>query len=325
MENVRLALIVASRGEGWGGVVPKPQLRKLSLTEFKPEIVTQALREMSVRMKSRFSDAELRGHAEHVHRLCEGLPALLYRYLNWVHEQKWVGMEHLQEEHQFDRLTQPYIERELLSPGSLFGPGAAPTGEQRRCVEKALQILVTYRFFTHAHLSQHTGPDGDLQPFLDIMGWKVEKLLTAVGGTDLLDRPQRQAWDSIYAPIRRLLCRSWYPSDANLAHAHFAAGQFIRSWGSKQTGSDQALALVECLWHESQLLWLNRAANREQTLIELAKQMSGGLVESPGWTPDELRRYAVNRMDEDEELVEAVGRIGVSIDDLMEAVGASQP
>jgi hypothetical protein len=53
--------------------------------------------------------------------------------------------------------------------------------------------------------------------------------------------------------------------------------------------------------------------------------MSGGLVESPGWTPDELRRYAVNRMDEDEELVEAVGRIGVSIDDLMEAVGASQP
>jgi hypothetical protein len=323
-KNIRFALVVASRGVGWGGVIPKPQLRKLRLTEFKPEIIAQALREMSGRMGSRFGDAELRQHAEHVDRLSEGLPALLYSYLNWIHDQNWAGMDRLAEEHQFDQLTQPYINRELLSAGSLFGPGAAPTEEQRSCVEEALRILVAYRFFTKAHLSQHTGPDRTLQPFLDTVGWTLEKLIDEIGGTDLLDRPQSHPWDSIYAPIRRLLSRSWYPSDASLAHAHFSAGQFMQSWGSAQQGSDQAVALVECLWHQSQLLSLNGAPNPGQDLLDFARRMAGALTESTGWSVAELRKYAVNRMDEDEELAEAAERIGLPIDELIEAVGGNQ-
>lgn len=323
-ENIRFALVVASRGVGWGGVSPRPQLRKLRLTEFRAEIIAQALREMSGRMRRMFSDEELRRHAKHVDRLSEGLPALLYSYLSWIHEQNWVRMGRLEEEHQFDRLTQPYIDRELLSAGSLFGPGAAPTEEQRRCVEAALRILVAYRFFTKAHLSQHTGQGGILQPFLDIVGWTLDKLIDEIGGTDLLDRPQSHPWDSIYAPIRRLLSRSWYPSDASLADAHFSAGQFMRSWGSAQLGSDQAVALVECLWHRSQLLSLNGAPNPGQDLLEFARHMTGNLTESPGWSVNELRNYAVIRMNEDEELAEAAERIGVSIDELMEAVGGNQ-
>ena len=323
-ENIRFALVVASRGVGWGGVSPKPQLRKLRLTEFKPEIIAQALREMSGRMGSRFGDAELRRHAEHVDRLSEGLPALLYSYLNWIHDQNWVGLDRLEEEHQFDRLTQPYIDRGLLSAGSLFGPGAAPTEEQRSCVEAALRILVAYRFFTKAHLSQHIGAGGSLQPFLDTVGWTLEKLIDEIGGTDLLDRPQSHPWDSIYAPIRRLLSRSWYPSDASLAHAHFSAGQFMQSWGSAQLGSDQAVALVECLWHRAQLLRLNGALNPGQDLLEFARQLAGNLTESPGWSVAELRKYAVIRMGEDEELAEAAERIGISIEDLIEAAGGNQ-
>ena len=323
-EHIRFALVVASRRVGWGGVTPRPQLRKLRLTEFKPEIIAQALRDMSGRMGAGFSDVELRRHAEHVDRLSEGLPALLYSYLSWIRKQNWVGMEDLAEEHQFDRLTQPYIDRELLSAGSLFGPGAAPTEERRSCVEAALRILVAYRFFTKAHLSQHTGSDGILQPFLDTVGWTLEKLIDEIGGTDLLDRPQDHPWDSIYPPIRRLLSRSWYPSDASLAHAHFSAGKFMQSWGSAQLGTDQAVALVERLWHRSQLLSLNDASNPRQDLLEFARQMAGSLTESPGWSTGELRNYAVNRMGEDEELADAAELIGVSIDELMEAVGGNQ-
>jgi hypothetical protein len=323
-ENIRFALVVASRGVGWGGVTPRPQLRKLRLTEFKLEIIVQALREMSRRMGFRFGERDLRQYAEHVNRLSEGLPALLYRYLSWIHDHNWVSVEDLAEEHQFDQLTQPYINRELLSAGSLFGPGAAPTEENRSCVEEALRILVAYRFFTKAHLSQHTGPGGTLQPFLETVGWTLEKLIDEIGDTDLLDRPQSHPWDSIYAPIRRLLSRSWYPSDASLAHAHFSAGQFMQSWTSAQSGSDQAVALVECLWHQSQLLSLNGAPNPGQDLLDIARHMAGSLTESPGWSVDELRNYAVIRMREDEELAEAAERIGVSNDELMEAVGGNQ-
>lgn len=323
--GVRLALIVASRGEGWGSVSPDPRLRKCTLSEFKVGIVAEALHDMSVRMGYSFSADDLRPYAVYVHRLCEGLPALLYQYLKWIHDVNWIGLHRLFEKRQFDRLTQPYIERELLDQGSLFGPGAAPTAEQRECVAKALEILVPYRLYTRAHLSRHMGPDGALQLLLEPMGWTMEKLLDAVDETDLLYRPQDQPWEVIYSPIRRLLCRYWYSLDASLAHAHSVAGQFMQSWGISQTGSERAVALVECLWHESQVLRLNRAVNPAQELIEFARRMSTVLLESPGWTPDELRRYAVHRMDEDEELVEAAERIGVSMEDLIAAVGVSQP
>ena len=320
-EGVRLAVIVASRGQGWSGV-SQPRLKRRPLSEFTVDIVMKALSDMSVRQKYGLGPEQLRLYATRIHRLCEGLPALLYQYLSWIQVERWAGLDRLLEEQQFSLLTHPYIERELLSEGSLFGPGAAPTDEQRRCIAAALQILVPYRLYTRAHLSQHAGP---LQPLLEPMGWTMEKLLVAVNGTDLLYQADDQPWEVIYEPIRRLLCRYWYPSDASLAYAHTMAGQFIRSWGDSQSGYEEAVALVECLWHESQVLSLNRAVNPEQKLIGLAMQMSTALTESPGWTPGEIRRIAANRMSKDDELVEAAANISVSIDDLVDAVMVSQP
>jgi hypothetical protein len=271
------------------------------------------------------SNETLRKWAVHVHRLCEGLPALLYKYLNWIHEQDFVDLDRLLfEDRIFNRLTQPYIEGELLSEGSLFGPGAAPTDEERECVGRALRFLVPYRLYTNAHLSQHLGPAGQLETHLTSLGWTLEKLLNAVGGTDLLYHPQPQPWEVIYSPIRRILCRYWYPSRPSSMQAHLDARQFVRKWGSSQTGTDKAVALIECLWHQTQVLTMNRAADRGQVLLRLARDLSNELLDTPGWTPDELRVFAARRISEDEELVEAIEMVGVSVEDLLAAVGGSQ-
>jgi len=323
--GVRLTLIVASRGKGWASVSPEPRLQRCDLSEFHAGIVQDVLEKMAGRLGFHLRADQLELYAGHIHRLCEGLPALLYEYLNWIQDEDWSGLDRLIDDRQFAVLNTPYIERELLSAGSLFGPGAAPTDEHRRCVAEAVQILVPYRLYTRAHLSQHVEPDGRLHRLIEPMGWTMEKLLNAVIETDLLYQPQGQPWDVIYSPIRRLLCRYWYSSDANLRHAHTVAGHFVRTWGGNQTGWEQAVALVECLWHESHVLMLDRTVNPAQELIDLARQLSADLRESPGWTPDALRRFAVDRIGEDEELVEAARLVGVSIEDLMDAVGVSRP
>lgn len=324
-KGVWLALVVASRREGWDGVASAPRLKFRGLSEFTREVVAKALEDMRDRMEYGPLPADqLQQYAEHVHRLSEGLPALIYRYLDWIHGQRWVGLQHLLEERQFDVLTQPYIE-ELLSPGSLFGPGAALNDELRLCAREALQLLVPYRLYTHAHLDKHLQPGGDLHHFAEKMGWDAAKLVAALTDTDLNHRPQDELWEVIHPPVRRLLCRYWYPSDASLANAHFAAGQFVQVLSNSVTGSDRAVYFVECLWHKSQLLMLNRTADAKGELTKFAGQLSRELLDSSIYSSIGLRTYAANRMRKDEELEKASKLIGVSYDELINTVGGSQP
>jgi hypothetical protein len=325
-KGVRLALIVATRGKGWDGITPQPRLRLCRLSQFTLEVVVRALEDMREDMGYEpLPASELQQYAEHVHRLSEGLPALLYRYLDWIHGNSWVGLDHLREERQFDVLTQPYIE-ELLHPGSLFGPGAALTDELRLCAREALQLLVPYRLYTHAHLGKHLERGGDLYRFAETMGWDVEKLISALSSTDLNERPQKEIWEVIYAPIRRLLCRYWYPSDESLADAHSAAGQFVRARCDTVTGLDRTAYFVECLWHKSQLLILNRAVDAQEDLKTFARDLSRDLLTaSPDFSSAELRNYAASRMRDDEELTNAVRLIRVSYEELVSIVGGNQP
>jgi hypothetical protein len=316
--DVRPALIVASRREEWPGV-SKPRLAQLPLTEFKSDVMVDALGNMSVRMKRNLSQAELARRAKVVHGLSEGLPALLYKYLDWIRRNNLIGLDSLREKAQFDELSEPYIKRDLISPNSLFGSGPAPSDDEFACVEQALRVLVRYRLFTHSHLLHHAKSPGSLPDSMRTVGWSVERLWAAVSGTDLLQRPQREPWHEIYAPIRRLLFRYWYTSEINLADAHRSAGRFVRSWAEGQTGSDQSVVLVECLWHESQVLKLSRAMDAEERLTRVARQMSEDLVAS-AWTQETLRQYAVTRMRKDDELADAVEEIGVSFDSLVDAV-----
>ena len=319
-KKVRLALVVASRHEDWLGITPKPRLQLLPLTEFKVDVMSDALHDMSRDMRRDFSSAELLKYAELVHRLSEGLPALLYRYLNWIHQEEWTDLERLRQKRQFDQLTKPYIERELVCPGSLFGNGAAPAAEQLLALEQALRVLVPYRIFTTAHLHHHAEPGGALHDVLQTLRWSAEDLWAAISGTDLLYRPLKEPWQAIYAPIRRLLCRYWYSSDDRLAEAHLAAARFVRWWANEEMGRDQSVVLVECLWHESQVLRLNRATNAAETFTELASELSRSLTKAHAYTEATLRNYAVDLIKEDEELLDAVAAIDVSFDQLTDAV-----
>lgn len=324
--DVRLALIVASRRERWNGLGHRPHLtlQPLPLTEFDARVVEAVLREMSARMGYDVSDArvqsQVQSHAKEMYLLSEGLPALLNRYLSWIRAESFTGLN-LQQNLQFNELTRPYIEQELLSASSLFGRGAAPTDDQHRCVTRALQLLAPYRFFTQAHLSPHAKESGALRPFMQVLGWEFHNLWNEVTNTDLLDRPQPQPWEVIHAPIRRLLCRFWYPLDAHLEYAHRTARQFMLDWGSKQSGGERSRALVECLWHESQVLTLNRDVNAAEKLTAFARQMSQVLSASSGsWSPNELQNHAAYLIGQDTEVGDAARSLGFSVDRLTSAV-----
>lgn len=320
-KEVRLTLIVASRRDKeWLGVTPRPRLELLKLTKFGIDVMYDALQELSIRMGRTFSQTELLQQAELVHRLSEGLPALLYRYLNWIYEEQWTDLKRLTEKTQFDELTKPYIEDELISVSSLLGSGSVSTSDQRFGLERALQILVRYRLFTQSHLRHHTQPGGSLHSVVGALGWSVEELWDAVSSTDLLSRPLKEPWQEIYAPIRRLLCRYWYSSQTSLADAHRDASQFVRSWADGQMGSDQSVVLVECLWHEAQVLILSRSSDMGEQFIELARDLSRTLAQSSAYTQNDLRQYAVTRMTDDDELVEAVELIGVPFNELVNAI-----
>jgi hypothetical protein len=325
-KDVSLCLIVASRREGgWLGV-GRPRMRQLTLSEFKPQVVFDVMWEMSRQMKHNFGTADLQSHAEVVHQRSEGLPALLYRYICWIHDERWIDLDRLQENRLFRQLAQPYIDDELLAPDSLFGPvDDSPTDAQCRGLANVLRALVPYRLLTQAHVRQRAGTAGAVQSVLDSLGWPVEKLWEAIRNTDLLSAPQHNAWEEISPPIRRLLCRYWYPSEETLAYAHDVAGQFVRSWGSAQPeGPDQTLVLIESLWHELQLLKLKRAENARERLTGLAQMLSAGLVRARWWEPDDLRKRAEDMIRMDEELVSAADAIGVSLDNLVEAVWLSR-
>jgi TIR domain-containing protein len=318
--RVRLALIVASRREDWLGITPKPRLQLLPLTEFKVDVMSEALQELSGGMELDFSSTELLKYAQLVHGLSEGLPALLYRYLDWIRQEQWTDLERLRQKRQFDQLTKPYIERELVSSTSLFGSGTEPTADQKLALEQALRVLVPYRIFTTAHLHHHAAPGGALHEVLGTLGWSAEDLWAAVSSTDLLYRPLKEPWQAIYAPIRRLLCRYWYSSDDRLAEAHLAAAEFVRRWANEEMGRDQSVVLVECLWHESQVLRLDRTVNAAETFTVLASELSRGLTRAHAYTEEILRSYAVDLMREDEELMDAAAAIHVSFDQLTDAV-----
>jgi len=318
--NARLALVAASRRENeWKGVHPAPRLQIRRLTEFKVEVINEALHKLAQDMHRPFTLPDLQPLAQRVHALSEGLPSLLVGCLNWIREREWTGLERLEDQATFEEIARPYIDNELLSPSSLRGFGSMPTSAERAAIQKALLTMSPYRFLTVSHLSRHT-KQGDLQDAIDLLGWSVEHLWAAVSGTDLLYRPLREPWLEIYAPIRRLLFRHSYPSHASRGQAHHEACDFMQSFIIGQSGSDQCRVLVECLWHEAQALILEQPEDLAETLIRFARELDARLTPNPAFDKPALRDYAAWCMTNDQEFAENVASFPGLFDRLVEAV-----
>jgi hypothetical protein len=322
--DLRLAFVVASRREDeWRGVVPDPRFHILPLTQFKEDVVRQALYDLAQQMEFSFPHDMLQRNAASVLRLSEGLPALLAGCLQWIQSQQWDRLDRLDTQELFESLARPYIKDRLLSLDSLFPRGGENLGAQREALEEAFRALAPYRFFTQAHL-RHVESAPALAEVLDRLDWTIEDLGEAISNTAPLERPLDELWQEIHAAIRRLLYRYYYKSSDERVSAHVKAGEFIGVWANKQMGREQVIGLVECLWHEAAALQIERPANMEARLSQTARKLSTNLTPSPAYTTAELRAYAAERMHDDEELQEALRDLPGLLDQLIGIVKAPQ-
>ena len=207
--QARLAVVVASRRDTeWRGLLDGYPPSVLQLTEFTSDVVLQALGDLAVAMRpDGFPDGVVRQNAERVHKLSEGLPALLVRCLQWIQENEWTSLERLESREVFTDLAEPYIRKDLLAPESLFPlthgrpqpDTSGPLGAASEALEHAIRNLVTYRLFTQSHLQHHLG-DPDLARCMADLNWQVEDLWREISGTALLARPLDEPGSSYRPP-----------------------------------------------------------------------------------------------------------------------------
>jgi hypothetical protein len=317
-DEVRLGLVVASRREdGWRGATPPPRISAISLTEFNITVVQQALRDLAHATDRDPFRSDLRPVAVLVHSMTEGLPALLSDCLLWIRQQHWVGLNRLKNYTLFKKLAEGYISGHLLSRDSLLSELRELTGETKgsneestlRALEQAYRALGPYRLFTQSHVRDQLEHNEELTGAVNDAGWTLPDLWNAISGTALLLRPLNEPWQEIHPAIRRLLHRYFYDSLTKQAQVHENALVFVKVWGERQYGKEQIVGLVECLWHEAMALCGANDKEFKDRLCESARVLSRELKESPLYTVDELRRYAAERIGDDDELIGVLGRV----------------
>jgi hypothetical protein len=309
--KVRVAVVVASRRDDkWRGVTPRPRFSSLPLTEFSENVVQEALRDLAQEMGDRaFGNPEFRANAARVHRLSEGLPALLAACLHWIRHSQWIGMDRLDGQDLFEELAASYVDDGLLAGESLFPWRDERSDEALQALDRALRSLVSYRLFTRSHLRHHLDADPEFGRLLVARGWSVEDLWEAVSQMALLKQPLNEVWQELHKPIRRLLYRYYYTSDQERAVAHGEARVFVEEWAGRQSGKDRAVGLVECLWHEAEMMRLDPGARSPEQLCDFAWKVGQAFRASVDYDPSELRGFAADRIMEDEELQESVSHI----------------
>lgn len=323
--DVKLAVVIASRrDDGWRGVTPVPRLESLPLTQFSQFVVEETLRGLADEMgHPNFSEADHARHADLVHGLSEGLPALVVRCLEWIRDVHWVQPDRLAEPAMFGRLAYPYVEKGLLSQDSLM-PGV-PDGmhDQMQALERAFRVLAAYRLFTQSHLRYHLNSEPDFSAAMQRAGWTMGDLWQAISATALLKRPLNEAWQELDKTVRRLLFRYFCPSGPARVQAHRRARQYVDEWSGGQSGAEQVIGLVESLWHQAEALRMADDPDMARRLCQSAGEMFARLRPST-FAERELRDFAARRLRDDDELAETLSCHDGLLDRLIE-IAEAQP
>jgi TIR domain len=318
--DIRLALVVATRhDQGWQGLTSDPRLTALPLTEFKFEVVLEALRDLATRMGRTLGPPELRVDARRIHELSEGMPALLVPCLNWIQDDEWVQPSLLATDELFVEIAHHYISRRLLAEDILYpdddggqtSSALGAPGAPLSLLEETFRLLAPYRLFTQSHLRHHADSDPAFAAAIAALNWSIEDVWAAVSNSALLRRPQPEPWQEINPAIRRLLYRYFYRSSEAQAHAHHEARKFVEVWADRQKGKEQVVGLVESLWHEACEARLTDPAQSADRLIDSARSLSAELKRSEAYTVPELRDFAADRMSGDEEFRNALVDVGL--------------
>lgn len=321
--NVGVTLVAASRrDEGWLGVTPPPRLSIVPFAEFDTAAVQEAVSDLVSRMSLQKSQTELRDEAALVHRATEGVPALVRRVLEWIEAEEGLEIERLNDSAVVDNMVRPFIRDELLAPDSLLPGDTSQFDTSGKCLwimEQAIKWLVPYRFFTLAHVRALSGT-GSFEPAMNEARWSDNDLWQAIGACALLVRPQAEPWREIHPALRRLLFRDFYTKE-DRADAHRRAREFTEQWAAKQNGREQAIGLIDCIWHEAASLRLTSAAEMEGILTNYIRERANLISESDAYTENELRVYAAERLRSDDELRAEVAGVDGLFDRLVHIVG----
>lgn len=320
----RLSVLIGSRrDDDWKGLgrgaASGVRFHPVALTEFGVGVVHQALTELD----RNFGTDQLWDYANRLHRLSEGLPALLIRGLHWAEATEFLELDESEGEGTFDVVARPYIRDDLLSVESLLPFGGHNLAEAKGLLERTLRVLVAYRLFTQSHLRFHVEADPDFQSALRAAGWSLNDLWGAVSRTALLKRPLEELWQVIHPPIRRLLYRYYYDSDQARCEAHATARRFYEGWTDRNAGKEQAVVLVECLWHEAARMVIERPSDVPSLLPRVAEKLAGDFVKSPIYESVEFSEFVSQRLRDDEEFHMILHKYDDLFDEIVESVVAT--
>ena len=188
----RFAMVVGTRRhDEWRGLGSDARtgerFEALRLTEFGRVIVHQALRDL----KLRFGENELWRHADRLHALTEGLPALLVKSVQWAQATAFLRMRSLGRPGGVRRGRTRLHREDLLSAESLLPMGSAQSSHDLTVLREMLRVLSTYRLYTQSHLKFHLDADPALQRALADARWTRVDLWEALGHTALGTRRTR--------------------------------------------------------------------------------------------------------------------------------------
>lgn len=295
--KTRVSVVVASRqlGEwaGYGQTGRSKQFMAMELTEFDPTVIKQAVDKLG----REFGAPLLEEWAQALHRLSEGLPALLAASLRWANENDFGEVDDCAADDTFETVARPYIREDLLSDHSLLSSDVF--SEPRKTVLKtALQAITAYRLFTFSHLQYLLAADADFERELVAASWTMNDLWEALCRTALLKQPTFEVWQVLSPPIRRLLYRYYYSDVTSRERAHNTAGRFYRHWAEHVSDSHQCVALVEYLWHEAMALRCG-AVGRLSELPHRAAELTRELVRPLSFSPPELVGFVRNMLRND--------------------------
>jgi transcriptional regulator with XRE-family HTH domain len=333
------ALVVASRSDdGWLGVAPKPRWSVLRLPGLGPSAIQNALEGLPAPGASR-SRVELRAVADVVLRASEGVPRLIDQSLDWIQAENWVDIGQLETPPVFDEIFKRYVHKWWLTQDTLLPrAGQGEPGElaqQLEALRQALRNLAPYRLITPYHVRHRLDTDSPFRNALDDAGWKLENLWPRMADMALLYRPLTEPWLEIHPAIRRLLFRYFAPYER--ADRHEEAREFTREWADLLTGREQVTGLVESIWHEAARLNLSHLSEHEEELVTYARSLSRKIRPSTYLNAvpsddvsqrielQDLRDYAAQRMENDEELQREVADVRGLFERLVDAVRDPAP
>lgn len=163
----RMSMVIGTRRhDEWRGLGSSARtgerFEAMRLTEFGHDVVHRALLDLP----REFDEEERWGHAETLHRLSEGLPALLVKSVQWADDTHFRQMHLADSPDVLDAVARGYIENDLLSADSLLPLGGPRQGEALAVLREMLRVLSPYRLFTQSHLKFHLDRAPGLQQAL---------------------------------------------------------------------------------------------------------------------------------------------------------------